>query len=297
MEEDGLSSPGNGWLAGFQPAGSRQRSSKRLRVFRLVQERQAAMISQREPIERQIREVIAALERQPRKKGKPGQIAGKSKRASARAVHWFKPAVSAAIKAIRRPRFTASLLFLFCFLPLPAASSAGSPTEQVRNTVDKVLTIVRSPNSKSKAQIEAQRAQLLEVIYPRFDFTEMAKRSLGPHWARQTREEQREFIEIFAALMGRAYAGNIESYTSQNVLYTRESEDQNYAQVDTKIVGDNQATVSINYKLHSVGNEWKIYDLVIEDISVVNNYRSQFNRVLARSSFAELVRMMKEKQP
>jgi phospholipid transport system substrate-binding protein len=248
-------------------------------------------------MERQIREVMAAFDRRPRKRGILGQIAGKLKRAEARAVNWFKPAVSAAIKAIRRPRFTASLLFLLCFLPLPAASRAGSPTEQVRNTVDKVLTIVRSPNSKSKAQIEAQRAQLLEVIYPRFDFAEMAKRSLGPHWARRTPEEQREFVEIFAALMGRAYAGNIESYTSQNVLYTRESEDQNYAQVDTKIVGDNQATVSINYKLHSVGNEWKIYDLVIEDISVVNNYRSQFNRVLARSSFAELVRIMKEKQP
>jgi phospholipid transport system substrate-binding protein len=176
-------------------------------------------------------------------------------------------------------------------------SRAGSPTEQVRATVDQVLTIVRSPNPKSKAQIEAQRAQLLEVIHPRFDFTEMAKRSLGPNWARRTSEEQQEFVKIFTALMGRAYANNIESYTSQNVLYTRESEDQNYAQVDTKIVSDNQPPLTINYKLHSVDKEWKVYDLVIEDISVVNNYRSQFDRVIARSSFAELVRTMKKKQP
>jgi phospholipid transport system substrate-binding protein len=125
----------------------------------------------------------------------------------------------------------------------------------------------------------------------------MAKRSLGPHWARRTAEEQREFVGIFAALTGRAYVDNIESYTSQNVLYTRESEDQNYAQVDTKIVGDHQSPVTINYKLHNVDKEWKVYDLVIEDISVVNNYRSQFDRVIARSSFAELVRTMKEKQP
>jgi phospholipid transport system substrate-binding protein len=187
------------------------------------------------------------------------------------------------------------LLFLFCVL-LPAPSRAGSPTEQVRATVDKVLTIVRSPKPKSKAQNEVQRAQLLEVISPRFDFTEMAKRSLGPNWARQTSEEQQEFVKIFTALMGRAYANNIESYTSQNVLYTRESEDQNYAQVDTKIVSDNQPPVTINYKLHSVDKEWKVYDLVIEDISVVNNYRSQFDRVIARSSFEELMRAMKEKQ-
>ena len=189
-----------------------------------------------------------------------------------------------------------SLLIVLSYLLLPAESRAGGPTEQVRATVDKVLIIVRSPNPKSIAQIAAQRAQLLEVIYPRFDFTEMAKRSLGPHWARRTPEEQREFVGIFAALMGRAYAGNIESYTSQNVLYTRESEEQNYAQVDTKIVSDDQPALTINYKLHSVGKEWKVYDLVIEDISVVNNYRSQFDRVIARSSFAELVRTMKEKQ-
>ncbi|TMA96129.1 MAG: ABC transporter substrate-binding protein [Deltaproteobacteria bacterium] len=188
------------------------------------------------------------------------------------------------------------LLYLFFSVLLPAPSRAGGPTDQVRGTVDKVLTIVRNSHPTSKAQMEAQRAQLVEVIYPRFDFTEMAKRSLGRHWAGRTPEEQREFVTIFAAMLGRSYADNIESYTSQNVLYTRESEDQNYAQVDTKIVTENRPPLSINYKLQSVDKVWKVYDLVIEDISVVNNYRSQFNRVIARSSFEELVRVMKEKQ-
>lgn len=213
------------------------------------------------------------------------------------AMNKIKRAVSAAMTTVLRDRFIAvSPLFLLCGLLLPAASRADSPTEQVRATVDKVLTIVRSPNPKSKAEREAQRARLVEVIYPRFDFTEMAKRSLGRHWARRTPEEQQEFVKVFAALMGRVYADNIESYTSQNVLYTRESEDQNYAQVDTKIVSDNQPSLTINYKLRRVDQDWKVYDLVIEDISVVNNYRSQFDRVIARSSFAELVRTMKEKQ-
>jgi phospholipid transport system substrate-binding protein len=229
------------------------------------------------------------------REGKLDHIEGKSM--AARAVSKIKRVVSAATRAILPSRFIVSLLFLLCCLALPAASRAGSPTEQVRATVDKVLTIVRSPNSKSKPQMDEQRAKLIGVIYPRFDFPEMAKRSLGPNWTRRTPEEQREFIEVFAALMGRAYAENIESYTSQNVLYTRESGDQNYAQVDTKIVGDNQPPLAINYKLHRVDKEWKVYDLVIADISVVNNYRSQFDRVIARSSFAELVRTMKEKQP
>ena len=227
---------------------------------------------------------------------KTDQIKGKVMSTAAKAVSKIKHVViSAAMKAILLARFIVVSL-LFC-LALPAASRGGSPTEQVRATVDKVLTIVRSPNSKSKSQMDEQRAKLIEVIFPRFDFQEMAKRSLGPNWTRRTPEEQREFVGIFAALMGRAYAENIESYTSQNVLYTRESEDQNYAQVDTKIVGDNQPPLAINYKLRRVDKEWKVYDLVIEDISVVNNYRSQFNRVIARSSFAELVRTMKEKQP
>jgi phospholipid transport system substrate-binding protein len=202
-----------------------------------------------------------------------------------------------ATRMIRWSRVAAvGLLFLFFCILLPAPSRAGSPTEQVRATVDKVLTIVRNPNLKSVAQKKNLRAQLAEVISPGFDFPEMAKRSLGPHWGRRTAEEQREFVQIFAELLGRSYAQNIEYYTSQTVLYTREVEDKNYAQVDTKIVTENRADVSINYKLHSVNKEWKVYDLVIEDISIVNNYRSQFDRVIARSSFEELMRAMKEKQ-
>jgi phospholipid transport system substrate-binding protein len=252
------------------------------------------MIRKTDQIEWRIQEVIEALERRPRK-SRLRQMVAQLKRASARAVNKFKPAVvGTALKAIRLARIVGvSLPILFFCLFLPAALRAGSPTEQFRATVDMVLTIVRSPKAKSKAHGEAQRARVLEVIYPRF---EMAKRSLGPHWARRTPDEQREFIEVFAAQLGRTYAGNIESYNSQNVLYTRESRDQNYAQVDTKAVSGNQVPLTINYKLHSVGKEWKVYDLVIADISVVNNYRSQFDRIIARSSFADLMRMMKDKQ-
>ena len=188
------------------------------------------------------------------------------------------------------------LVVLLSCLLLPAPSRADSPTEQVRATVDRVLILVRDSSRKSAGQKQDLRAQLAEVIYPRFDFAEMAKRSLGPHWGRRTAEEQQEFVKIFAGLLGRSYADNIESYSSQNVLYTREVEDKDYAEVDTKIVADKRADVSINYKLHSVNKQWKVYDLVIENISLVNNYRSQFDRVIARSSFEDLLRIMKEKQ-
>jgi len=190
----------------------------------------------------------------------------------------------------------ASPLFLLAYLLFPSPSRADGPMAQVRATVDKVLIIVRNPNLKSEAQQEDLRTQLAEVIYPRFDFAEMAKRSLGPHWGRRTAEEQREFVKAFTGLLAKLYVDRIESYGGDKVLYGREVEDTNYAEVDTKIFSKKGEVFSINYKLHSVNNEWKVYDLVIEDISLVNNYRSQFNRVIARSSFADLVQIMKEKQ-
>ena len=187
------------------------------------------------------------------------------------------------------------LFFLFCILP-PAPSRAGDPTEQVRATVDQVIAIVRNPKLKSETQQKSRRAQLAQAIYPRFDFAEMAKRSLGPHWAPRNPEEQQEFVKIFTGLLEQSYVNRIESYASGEVVYAREVEDTNYAQVDTKVVSKTGENFSINYKLRLTNADWKVYDLVIEDISVVNNYRSQFNRIIIRSSFEDLVRIMKEKQ-
>lgn len=193
-------------------------------------------------------------------------------------------------------RAAIALAFIFLVALLAVPARAGAPTDQVRGTVDKVLSIVGRSQPTSKAELEAQRTQLTEVIHPRFDFNEMAKRSLGINWAARTIEEQREFVGLFAGLMSRSYASNIESYTSQKVLYIRETSDDGFAEVDTQIVTANGPPVSINYKLHSVDKEWKVYDLVIENISTVNNYRSQFDRVIQRSSFQELMRTLKEKQ-
>ena len=195
----------------------------------------------------------------------------------------------------RRVAAVGFLYLLFCIL-LPAPSIAGAPTEQVRATVDRVLAIVKNSDLKAAGERGDLQTRLAEAIYPRFDFTEMAKRSLGSQWAPRTVEEQRDFVKIFAGVLGNSYARQIESYAGQTILYTREVEDGGYAQVDTKIVTDKREELSVNYKLHSIGGDWKVYDLVIENISIVNNYRAQFDRVIARSSFGELVRVMKEKQ-
>lgn len=208
-----------------------------------------------------------------------------------------KTSMSEATKITLQTRVSVfSLLLLLSSFLLPSLSRAEGPMAQVRATVDKVLIIVRNPNLKSEAQLEDLRAQLAQVIYPRFDFTEMARRSLGPYWGSRTPEEQREFVIIFAGLLEKLYVNRLESYGSGEVVYAREVEDTNYAQVDTKIVSKMGEEFSIKYKLHLVNADWKVYDIVVEDISLVNNYRSQFNRVIARSSFADLVHIMKEKQ-
>ena len=140
---------------------------------------------------------------------------------------------------------------------------------------------------------DARRSK--KLIYQRFDFTEMARRSLGPEWRRHSPEEQKEFVKIFTDLLERAYLEQIESYNDQKVRYVNEHEDASHAQVDTKIVDSKGQEFSVNYRLHNENGDWKIYDVVIEDISLVNNYRAQFNRVLASSSYQELVRRLKQK--
>jgi phospholipid transport system substrate-binding protein len=176
-----------------------------------------------------------------------------------------------------------------------AAASAGAPTEQLRGTVDRVLAILQDPSLKPQAKQNERRGQLRQVIFARFDFPEMAQRSLGAEWRRRTPAEQQEFTRLFTDLLRDNYVGTIESYNGEKVGYNRESQDQNTAEVQTVLTASNSTNYSLNYRLHLVGKDWKVYDVVIEGISLVNNYRAQFSRFLAKSSYEDLVRTLKEK--
>jgi phospholipid transport system substrate-binding protein len=177
----------------------------------------------------------------------------------------------------------------------PVFVAAGAPEDQVRQSVDKLLAILKDPRLKQEGEKNERRAELKKVIYQRFDFTEMAKRSLGPEWRRHTPEEQKEFVKLFTDLLERAYLGQIESYNGEKVQYLNEREDHDYAEVQTKLVDNKGQEFSVNYRLHNVNGDWKVYDVVVEDISLVNNYRAQFSRVLGSSSYQELVRRLKQK--
>ncbi len=185
-------------------------------------------------------------------------------------------------------------LGIFLFMQ-PVSVVAGVPGDQVRQTVDKLVAILKDPRLKQADNKNERREALKKLIYQRFDFTEMAKRSLGPEWRRHTPEEQKEFVQLFTDLLERAYLEQIESYSGEKVQYLNERDDSSYAEVDTKIVDSKGQEFSVNYLLHNANGDWKIYDVVIENVSLVNNYRAQFNRVLASSSYQELVHILNEK--
>lgn len=176
------------------------------------------------------------------------------------------------------------------------AAAAGVPTDQIKTTVDRALLVLKDPRFKAAAKTKERRAQLRQILFGRFDFTEMARRALGANWRRRTPQEQEEFVRLFTELLERAYADTIESYTDERIIYVGEKQDGEYAEVNSKILTSKGQEFTIDYKTHVVGGEWRVYDVVVENISMVNNFRSQFNRVINNSSYEELVRRLKEKQ-
>ena len=189
----------------------------------------------------------------------------------------------------------AALAMLF-FLGAPRQAAAGLPTDQVRATVDNITAILKNPALKSDAKRKDRREQLRRAIFARFDFNEMAARSLGSYWRKLTPQQQDEFTRLFTDLLEAAYLEQIESYTNEKFVYVKETIDQDYAEVQSRIQTAKGEEYALNYRLRLVGKEWKIYDVVIENISLVNNYRSQFNRVIANQSYDELLRKLKDKQ-
>ena len=186
--------------------------------------------------------------------------------------------------------------FLFLVLSLSSVGAhAGLPTDQIKSTVEKALVVLNDPRLKPPAKLKERRDQLRQILFARFDFTEMAKRALGSNWRRRTPQEQEEFVRLFTDVLERTYAEIIESYTDEKIVYVNERIDGTYADVGSKILTSKGEEYSINYKAHLISNESKVYDVVAENISLVNNYRSQFNRVIANASYEELVRRLRDK--
>jgi len=172
---------------------------------------------------------------------------------------------------------------------------ASAPGEQVKATIDQVMEVLKDPKLQGPSKKAERREKLRQVVLPRFDFAEMAKRALGNNWNRYP-DKQREFVTAFTQLLEETYADQIELANGDKVVYLNERTEKDYSEVATKVISPKGEETSMTYKLHPVDSDWKVFDIVVENISIVNNYRSQFNRVLSNASLDELIKRIKEKR-
>jgi phospholipid transport system substrate-binding protein len=188
----------------------------------------------------------------------------------------------------------ATFIFASC-LSFVASAQAGEPLEVVRTAVEKCVQILKDPRLQAKDKKTERIDRLREVLNPIFDYDEMSKRALGAHWRRRTPAEQEEFVILFRDFLERTYSDKIDLYGGERVLVGRETIDGDFAQVETTIISPKGEEIAVIYRLRRGNGQWKVYDAVVENISLVNNYRSQFDRVLSSASYEELVKRLREK--
>ena len=185
-------------------------------------------------------------------------------------------------------------IFLLGAVSVHAADS--TPIDSVKATIDKVIETLKDTQLSAPERKKERRAKISALIRERFDFTEMARRSLARHWKDRSVEEKKEFVAIFSDLLELSYIGKIEGYTDEKVSYDKEvlKGDGKYGVVDTTIV-TKDVNIPISYKVKRKNNEWWIYDVVVEGVSFISTYRSQYNKVITRESYAQLIDKMKTK--
>jgi phospholipid transport system substrate-binding protein len=186
-----------------------------------------------------------------------------------------------------------ALMFLFSgLLSFHSVAAAGEPTEQLRGTINKFLTILtNTPVAELQATGLPQSAR--KLVFARFDFSEMTKRSLGSHWKSLELKEQKEFVDALTERLLFLYGRSVRSSASAKIQYNAETQNGDLANVQTKVLSDGDE-LPIDYQMHDVNGQWTVYDVVIDHVSLVNNYRAQFDRVIAKSSVQELLKKMKE---
>ncbi len=195
---------------------------------------------------------------------------------------------------IRVPHVALVLAGLFILSIAPAW--AVTPTEQLKASIDKIIPILEDPTLKGDAKIKERRAAIRQVASDIFDFTESAKRCLGSHWEHRTEQERQEFPRLLGDLLERAFASRLEQYGGERIQYTGESVDGNVATVKTTIITKSGAELPVDYQVLRRGDRWFVYDVWIEGVSLMNNYRVQFNKIILTSSYEDLVRKLKAKQ-
>jgi len=182
---------------------------------------------------------------------------------------------------------------LMIYLSIVSACFAGSEiTNQLKGTIDKVIKIVKDETLKNDQQ--ARRAALQKAIDERFNYRQMVIRSLAKNWDVRSEQERQEFIALFKSLLENSYASKLEAYRDEKINYLDEVIKGEYALVKTEVVRKS-STIGVDYKLIQENGNWKVYDFVIEGVSMIRNYRSQFTKIIRRGSYEVLVRKLTDK--
>lgn len=192
-------------------------------------------------------------------------------------------------------KIVARTVFAVCLLVILGASEAGAgaPTDTIKGMADEVIRLLSDPAMNNPAQRRAIRQRVKASVDRRFDYEEMAKRSLGPTWGSLSASQRSEFVRLFAELLEASYSDKVEHYSGETVNYVGESREGEYAEVRTVLMRRNDR-IPMNYRLLNKSG-WVVYDVVIEGVSLVSNYRSQFQQVISQSSYGELVKRLRTK--
>lgn len=192
-------------------------------------------------------------------------------------------------------RLIAILIFVFSWWSAPGAW-AGAPTDQLRDGVDRVFRVLRDPEMAGDTNATQRRKAILTAAGNIFDFGEMAKRSLGQHWAVRTSAERSQFVALFTDLLQHSYIAKVDQHGSAKMVFRGETVDGNYAAVRTTIPLRNGSEMPLEYRMHNADARWQVYDLSLDGISLVSNYRAQFNKVIRIDSYETLVAKLKSHQ-
>lgn len=186
--------------------------------------------------------------------------------------------------------------FVIGFLLVPCSGYAASVTEEVRSSIDKIINVLKDQSLKSPENREERRIKIRTILNERFSFKEMAKRSLGRYWKKRSDQEKEEFVKLFGNMLENSYIGKIEKYTNEKILYVKEINGKKKSIVKTKIITRRDKEIPVHYRLFkNKEGIWKIYDVVIEGVSLIRNYRTQFNQIITSSSYEGVLKLIKSK--
>ena len=177
-----------------------------------------------------------------------------------------------------------------------APAAAGVPTDQLKGAVERVLKTLDDPTLKGEVRLGERRVAVRKIANEIFDFSEIAKRSMARHWQPLSEAQKNEFVGLFADLLERSYISKIETYGGEKIQYTAERADGEFATVSTRIITKNGTEVPVDYRMIKRADRWLVYDVSIEGVSLVSNYRTQFNKIIQTTSYNELISKLRNKQ-